>query len=72
MQMRKRSLRRRKRRGNNLIEFALVAVFLLALLFGTVNLGMNLGDSMQLVECLVLYGRLLINSWFRPTPYRQL
>jgi Flp pilus assembly protein TadG len=41
------SQRRKRQRGNELIEFALVATFLLPLLFGTVVIGLNLGRSIQ-------------------------
>jgi hypothetical protein len=43
-------LLRHKRRGSELIEFALVASFLLPLLFGTVVIGLNLGRSIQVVQ----------------------
>jgi hypothetical protein len=42
--------RRRRQRGNELIEFALVATFLLPLLFGTVVVGLNLARSIQVTQ----------------------
>ncbi len=42
--------RRRGQRGNELIEFALVASFLLPLLFGTVVVGLNLSRSIQVTQ----------------------
>jgi len=57
-----RLLRRRGRRGNNLVEFALVAVFLLPLLFGTVNLGMNLGRSVQAAQVVRDIGHLYVRQ----------
>jgi hypothetical protein len=45
-----RQQRRRRQRGNELIEFALVATFLLPLLFGTVVVGLNLGRSIQVTQ----------------------
>lgn len=60
--MTQRLLRRRARRGNNLIEFALVAVFLLPLLFGTVNLGMNLGRSVQAAQVVRDVGHLYVRQ----------
>jgi len=42
--------RRRAQRGNELIEFALVASLLLPLLFGTVVVGLNLGRSIQVTQ----------------------
>ena len=41
---------RRRQRGNELIEFALVATLLLPLLFGTVVVGLNLGRSIQVTQ----------------------
>lgn len=60
--MSRQQLRRRSRRGNNLIEFALVAVFLLPLLFGTVNLGMNLGRSVQAAQVVRDIGHLYVRQ----------
>jgi hypothetical protein len=40
----------RKRRGNTLLEFGLVAIFLVPLFLGTVNLGLNLGRSVQVSQ----------------------
>jgi hypothetical protein len=48
-----RSATRRKlrnRRGNAVIEFALVSLFLVPLLLGTVNVGMNLSRSIQCTQ----------------------
>jgi hypothetical protein len=45
-----RRLRRHRQRGNELIEFALVAAFLLPLLFGTVVVGLNLSRSIQVTQ----------------------
>jgi hypothetical protein len=42
--------RKRRQRGNELIEFALVATFLLPLLFGTVVVGLNLSRSIQVTQ----------------------
>jgi Flp pilus assembly protein TadG len=42
--------RSRRQRGNELIEFALVASFLLPFLFGTVVVGLNLGRSVQVTQ----------------------
>jgi len=38
---------RKGRKGNSMTEFALVSVFLIPLLMGTVNVGMSLGRSVQ-------------------------
>jgi len=43
-------LRRRLQRGNTIVEFALVSVFLIPLLLGTVNVGMNLSRSIQATQ----------------------
>ncbi len=40
----------RNRRGNTLLEFGLVAIFLVPLFLGTVNLGLNLGRSVQVSQ----------------------
>lgn len=48
--MQTRVRRKQRRRGVELIEFALVACFLLPLLFGTVVIGLNLGRSIQVVQ----------------------
>ncbi len=48
--MNKASPRRRRQRGNELIEFALVSALLLPLLFGTVVVGLNLGRSIQVTQ----------------------
>ena len=48
--MDQRVRRRRRQRGNELIEFALVATFLLPLLFGTVVVGLNLARSIQVTQ----------------------
>ena len=48
--MDKPSPRRRRQRGNELIEFALVTTLLLPLLFGTVVIGLNLGRSIQVTQ----------------------
>jgi hypothetical protein len=45
-----RNHRRRRQRGNELIEFALVTTFLLPLLFGTVVVGLNLNRSIQVTQ----------------------
>ncbi len=44
------SLRRKRRRGGELIEFALVSTILLPLLCGTVVVGMNLNRSIQVAQ----------------------
>jgi hypothetical protein len=41
---------RRRRRGTELIEFALCTVFLLPILFGTVVVGLNVGRSIQVTQ----------------------
>ncbi|MEZ5399328.1 MAG: hypothetical protein R2729_06635 [Bryobacteraceae bacterium] len=41
---------RKNRKGNTLLEFGLVAIFLVPLFLGTVNLGMNLGRSVQVSQ----------------------
>jgi len=48
--MRRPSQRRKRQGGNELIEFALVATFLLPLLFGTVVIGLNLSRSVQVTQ----------------------
>src|SRR5665811_898950 len=48
--MRLKRPRRGNRRGNELIEFALVMSLLLPLLFGTVVVGLNLGRSIQVTQ----------------------
>ncbi len=48
--MRPPSRRRKRQLGNELIEFALVATFLLPLLFGTVVVGLNLSRSIQATQ----------------------
>jgi len=45
-----RNLRRNRRRGNALIEFALCMSFLTPLLLGTFNVGMNLGRNLQVTQ----------------------
>ena len=45
-----RSIRRKQRRGNTLIEFALVSVFLVPLLIGTINIGMRLSHTIQTTQ----------------------
>ena len=42
--------KRRNQRGNTMVEFALVSVFLIPLLLGTVNVGMNLSRSIQVTQ----------------------
>jgi hypothetical protein len=42
--------RRKKQRGSEVIEFALVASFLMPVLFGTVVVGLNLGRSIQVTQ----------------------
>jgi hypothetical protein len=43
-------LRKRSRRGNTIIEFGLVAIFLVPLFLGTINLGLNLGYNLQVSQ----------------------
>lgn len=51
MQMRFGSFaKRRAQRGNTIVEFGLVAIFLVPLFLGTVNLGLNLGYSVQAAQ----------------------
>ncbi|MCC6538869.1 MAG: hypothetical protein IT162_15050 [Bryobacterales bacterium] len=45
-----KQLRRRGRRGNSIIEFGLVAIFLVPLFLGTVNLGLTLGYNLQVAQ----------------------
>lgn len=40
-------LARNRRKGNTIVEFALVSVFLVPLMLGTVNVGLTLGRSIQ-------------------------
>ncbi len=42
--------RRRRRRGSELIEFALVSCLLFPMMFGTFTVGMNLGRSLQVTQ----------------------
>lgn len=44
------SFRRRRRRGNTIVEFGLVAIFLVPLFLGTINLGLNLGYNLQVAQ----------------------
>jgi hypothetical protein len=41
---------RRKQRGNSLVEFALISVFIVPLMLGTVSVGMALGRSIQATQ----------------------
>lgn len=41
---------RARQRGNTILEFALVAVFLIPLLFGSFNLGMNLNQTVRVTQ----------------------
>ncbi len=50
MQMNFRRLRRSSRRGNTIIEFGLVAIFLVPLFLGTINLGLSLGYNLQVAQ----------------------
>ena len=43
-------LRGRSRRGNTIIEFGLVAIFLVPLFLGTINLGLSLGYNLQVSQ----------------------
>jgi hypothetical protein len=43
-------LRTRRRRGNTIVEFGLVAIFLVPLFLGTINLGLNLGYTLQVSQ----------------------
>ncbi len=45
--MKRRRAEKRGRRGNAVVEFALVSLLLVPLLLGTVNVGMNLSRSIQ-------------------------
>lgn len=42
--------KRRRRRGNTVVEFGLVAIFLVPLFLGTINLGLNLGYNLQVSQ----------------------
>ena len=46
----KSTLRGRERRGNTVIEFAIVAVFLVPLFLGTINLGLSLSYNLQVAQ----------------------
>jgi hypothetical protein len=48
--MRVRRSLRKGRRGNTIIEFALVSTVLIPLLLGTVNIGMNMSRSVQVTQ----------------------
>jgi hypothetical protein len=61
------SPRRRRQRGNELIEFALVATLLLPLLFGTVVVGLNLGRSIQVTQVSRDTGHMMWTSPWPPT-----
>lgn len=41
---------RKNQRGNAIIEFALVSIFLVPMLFGTVHVGMNITRSIQVMQ----------------------
>jgi hypothetical protein len=43
-------LSRRAKRGNTIVEFGLVAVFLVPLFIGTINLGLSLGYNVQVSQ----------------------
>lgn len=43
-------MRASSQRGNTIVEFALVSMFLIPLLLGTVNVGMNLSRSIQVTQ----------------------
>lgn len=43
-------MRTRRRRGNTIVEFGLVAIFLVPLFLGTINLGLNLGYNLQVSQ----------------------
>ena len=45
-----RCSKRHRQQGNTIIEFALVSVFLVPLLLGTINVGMNLSRSIQVTQ----------------------
>jgi Flp pilus assembly protein TadG len=45
-----RNGRNLRRKGNSVIEFALVSVFIVPLMMGTVNVGMSLGRSIQVTQ----------------------
>lgn len=47
---RRQNHRRARQRGNTILEFALVTVFLIPLLFGSFNLGMNLNQSIRVTQ----------------------
>lgn len=52
----------RSRRGSSLIEFALVAIFLVPLFFGTISIGMNLGRSVQISQIVRDTGHLYVRN----------
>jgi len=52
----------RNRKGNSLIEFALVVIFLVPLFFGTVSIGMNLGRSVQISQIVRDTGHLYVRN----------
>ncbi len=45
-----RSTKRVNQKGNTIVEFALVSMFLIPLMLGTVNVGMNLSRSIQVTQ----------------------
>ena len=45
-----KQLRSRAQRGNSIIEFGLVSIFLVPLFLGTVNLGLNLSYNLQVAQ----------------------
>jgi hypothetical protein len=46
----KSRLKSRRRRGNTIVEFGLVAIFLVPLFLGTINLGLSLGYNLQVAQ----------------------
>ncbi len=50
MQINLGGLRRRGRHGNTIVEFGLVAIFLVPLFLGTINLGLSLGYNLQVAQ----------------------
>lgn len=55
-------VRRKKETGNTIVEFALVSAFLIPLLLGTVNVGMNMSRSIQVTQISRDAGHMFVRS----------
>ncbi len=60
--MRKSRFKRQGRRGNSVVEFALVSVILVPLLLGTVNVGTNMSRSVQITQLSRDAGHMFVRS----------